>query len=71
MRGAPTCSRARASLLTGRHECYAGVTHTIKLRDRLSLKSRTLADMLKGDCGPAEVKVDLEKAPVGLWPRKG
>jgi len=43
----PTCSPARASLLTGRHECYAGVTHTINMRDRLSLKSRTLADMLK------------------------
>ena len=43
----PTCSPARASLLTGRHECYAGVTHTINMRDRLSLKSRTLPDMLK------------------------
>ncbi len=44
----PTCSPSRASLLTGRHECYAGVTHTIVLRDRLSLTSRTIADMLKG-----------------------
>ena len=43
----PTCSPARASLLTGRHECYAAVTHTINMRDRLSLKSRTVADMLK------------------------
>ncbi len=43
----PTCSPARASLMTGRHECYAGVTHTINMRDRLSLKSRTIADMLK------------------------
>jgi arylsulfatase len=43
----PTCSPARASLLTGRHECYSGVTHTIVLRDRLSLKSRTVADMLR------------------------
>ncbi len=43
----PTCSPTRAALLTGRHECYAGVTHTIKMRDRLSLKSRTVADMLK------------------------
>ncbi len=43
----PTCSPTRAALLTGRHECYAGVTHTILLRDRLSLKSRTVADMLK------------------------
>ncbi|MHC4249443.1 MAG: hypothetical protein ACYS9X_09995 [Planctomycetota bacterium] len=30
-----------------------------------------VADMLKGDGGPSEVKVDLEKAPVGLWPREG
>jgi len=43
----PTCSPTRAALLTGRHECYAGVTHTIVMRDRLSLKSRTIADMLK------------------------
>jgi arylsulfatase len=43
----PTCSPTRASLLTGRHECYAGVTHTINMRDRLSLKSRTIADMLR------------------------
>lgn len=43
----PTCSPTRAALLTGRHECYAGVTHTIKMRDQLSLKSRTVADILK------------------------
>jgi arylsulfatase len=45
----PTCSPCRASLMTGRHECYAGVTHTINMRDRLSLKSRTVADMLKAE----------------------
>lgn len=43
----PTCSPTRAALLTGRHECYGGVTHTIFMRDRLSLESRTIADMLK------------------------
>jgi arylsulfatase len=43
----PTCSPTRAALMTGRHECYAGVTHTVKLRDRMSLKSRTVADLLK------------------------
>lgn len=48
----PTCSPTRAALMTGRHECYAGVTHTIQLRDRLSLKSRTMANMLK-DAGYA------------------
>jgi len=31
----------------------------------------SVAEMLKGDGGPAEVRVDLEKAPVGLWPDKG
>ena len=30
-----------------------------------------VAGMLKGDGGPSEVRVDLEKAPVGLWPREG
>ena len=30
-----------------------------------------VTDMLKGDGGPAKLQVDLEKAPVGLWPRKG
>ena len=30
-----------------------------------------VADLLKGDGGPSEVKVDLEKAPVGLWPKGG
>ena len=30
-----------------------------------------VAEMLKGDGGPSEVHVDLEKAPVGLWPGKG
>ncbi len=43
----PTCSPTRAALMTGRHECYSGVTHTVKMRDRLSLKSHTLADLLK------------------------
>jgi len=35
----PTCSPTRASLLTGRQEFYSGVTHTIYLRDRMSLKA--------------------------------
>jgi arylsulfatase len=43
----PTCSPTRAALMIGRHECYGGVTHTIMMRDNLSLKTRTVADMLK------------------------
>jgi arylsulfatase A-like enzyme len=42
----PTCSPTRASLMGGRHEFYGAVTHTIFLRDRLSLKTRTIADMM-------------------------
>ena len=48
----PTCSPTRAAMLTGRHECYAGVTHTINMRERMSLQSRTLANMLS-DAGYA------------------
>lgn len=43
----PTCSPTRAAIMTGRHECYSGVTHTIKMRDRMDLESTTVADMLK------------------------
>jgi len=48
----PTCSPTRAAMLTGRHECYGGVTHTINMRDRLNPELRTIADMLK-DAGYA------------------
>lgn len=43
----PTCAPTRASLLTGRHEFRSGVTHTILERERLSLKARTLPQILK------------------------
>lgn len=30
-----------------------------------------VAGILKGDAAPSELVVDLEKAPVGLWPKRG
>jgi arylsulfatase len=42
----PTCAPTRAALLTGRHEFRSGVTHTIKERERLSLKPQTLPEAL-------------------------
>ena len=43
----PTCSPTRSSILTGRHEFRSGITHTINERERMSLKSVTLAQVLK------------------------
>jgi len=43
----PTCSPCRASLMSGRHEFKNGVTHTILERERMSLKTFTVAQMLK------------------------
>ena len=43
----PTCSPCRSSLMSGRHEFKNGVTHTILERERMSLKTFTLAQMLK------------------------
>ena len=42
----PTCSPCRASLMSGRHEFKNGVTHTILERERMSLNTFTLAQML-------------------------
>jgi len=44
----PTCAPTRAALLSGRHEFRNGVSHTILERERLSLKTVTLAQVLKG-----------------------
>jgi arylsulfatase A-like enzyme len=43
----PTCAPTRASLLSGRHEFKNGVTHTILERERMTLKTVTLAQVLK------------------------
>ena len=43
----PTCSPTRAALMSGRHEFKNGVTHTIFERERMALKTVTLAQMLK------------------------
>lgn len=48
----PTCSPTRSALLTGRHEFFNGVTHTIFERERLSLDAITLAEVLR-DAGYA------------------
>lgn len=43
----PTCAPTRSAIMTGRHEFYNGVTHTIFERERLALKATTLAQVLK------------------------
>jgi arylsulfatase A-like enzyme len=43
----PTCSPTRCALMSGAHEFKSGVTHTILERERMSLATVTLAQMLK------------------------
>ncbi len=43
----PTCAPCRAALMSGRHEFKNGVTHTIYERERMSLDTFTVAQMLK------------------------
>ena len=43
----PTCAPTRSALFSGRHEFKNGVTHTLQERERMSLKTVTLADTLK------------------------
>jgi arylsulfatase A-like enzyme len=44
----PTCAPTRSSLFSGKHEFKNGITHTINERERMSLKTTTLAQHLKG-----------------------
>jgi arylsulfatase len=46
----PTCSPTRAATLTGRHEFYSGVTHTIRNRCHMNREMKILPQMLK-ECG--------------------
>lgn len=43
----PTCAPSRSVLMSGRHEFHNGVTHTINERERMSLKTVTLPQVLK------------------------
>lgn len=43
----PTCSPTRSSLMSGKHEFKNGVTHTIHERERMSLKTTTLPQILR------------------------
>lgn len=43
----PTCAPTRSALMSGRHEFKNGVTHTILERERMSLKTTTLPQLLK------------------------
>ncbi|MEI7731976.1 MAG: arylsulfatase [Verrucomicrobiota bacterium] len=43
----PTCAPTRSALFSGQHEFKNGVTHTIFERERMSLKTTTIAQILK------------------------
>ncbi len=43
----PTCSPTRSSLMSGKHELKNGISHTINERERMSLKTTTIAQVLK------------------------
>jgi arylsulfatase len=48
----PTCAPTRSALLSGKHEFKNGVTHTIFERERMSLQTTTMAQVLR-DAGYA------------------
>lgn len=43
----PSCSPTRAALMSGKHEFMSGVTHTLPPRRQMSLKTTTVAQVLK------------------------
>jgi arylsulfatase len=43
----PTCAPTRAALMSGRHDFKNGVTHTILERERMSLQTTTIAQVLR------------------------
>jgi arylsulfatase len=43
----PTCAPTRSSLMSGRHEFRNGVTHTILERERMTLNTTTVAQVLR------------------------
>jgi arylsulfatase A-like enzyme len=43
----PTCAPTRSAILSGRHDFRNGVTHTIYERERMSLRTITLAQVLR------------------------
>jgi arylsulfatase A-like enzyme len=55
----PTCSPTRSALMSGRHEFKNGVTHTILERERMSLQTYTLPQML--------MKVGYTSGIFGKW----
>ncbi len=43
----PTCAPTRSALMSGRHDFKNGVTHTILERERMTLRTTTIAQVLK------------------------
>ena len=43
----PTCAPTRSALMSGKHEFKNGVTHTIFERERMSLTTTTIAQLLR------------------------
>lgn len=43
-----TCAPTRAAILSGRHDFRNGITHTIFERERMSLRTTTIAEVLRG-----------------------
>lgn len=43
----PTCAPTRSAILSGRHDFRNGITHTIFERERMSLQTTTIAEVLR------------------------